>query len=162
MSDTPHFYGKGWSGMVVVQKAPADSPEAAELMRELSAFLKELTGRSGELSFSAADMEQPGAAFAIAYVDGKPAGCGAIRELEGDTAELKRMYAREKGRGVGKRLLEFLEGEAARLGYQRIVLETGTVNEKAVRFYLSNGYAVCENFGKYVGCDDSVCFDKTL
>jgi GNAT superfamily N-acetyltransferase len=148
--------------MVSVRKAPADSPEAVELMRELSAFLLELTGRSGELSFRAEDMDHPRAAFAIAYQDGRPAGCGAIREFEGDTAELKRMYAREKGRGVGKRLLEFLEGEAARLGYKRIILETGAVNENAVRFYLSNGYAVCENYGMYIGRVDSVCFDKTL
>ena len=148
--------------MIIVQKAPADSPEAALLMRELSAFLLKLTGRSGEASFHAEDMDHPRSVFAIAYVDGKPAGCGAIREFEGDTAELKRMYAREKSRGVGKRLVAFLEAEAARLGYKRIVLETGTVNEKAVRFYLANGYAVCENFGKYAGRDDSVCFDKTL
>lgn len=148
--------------MIIVQKAPADSPEAALLMRELSDFLLKLTGRSGEASFHTEDMDHPRAAFAVAFVDGKPAGCGAIREFEGDTAELKRMYAREKSRGVGKRLVEFLEAEAARLGYKRIILETGTVNENAVRFYLSNGYSVCENFGKYIGRDDSVCFSKTL
>jgi GNAT superfamily N-acetyltransferase len=148
--------------MVTVQKAPADSPEAIELMRELSDFLLKLTGRSGEASFRAEDMDHPRAVFAIAYADGEPLGCGAIREFEGDTAELKRMYAREKSRGVGGHLISFLEAEAARLGYKRIVLETGTVNEKAVRFYLSNGYSVCENFGKYVGRDDSVCLDKLI
>lgn len=148
--------------MIIVQKAPADSPEAVELMRELSAFLLKLTGRSGEASFDAGDMDHPRSVFAIAYVDGEPAGCGAIREFEGDTAELKRMYAREKSRGVGKRLVEFLEAEAVRLGYRKIILETGTVNENAVRFYLSNGYSVCGNYGKYIGRDDSVCFDKTL
>jgi len=148
--------------MVYVRKAPADCPDAVELMRELSDTLLRITGRSGEASFRAEDMDHPRSAFAIAYQDGRPAGCGAIREFEGDTAELKRMYAREKGRGVGGQLLKFLEREAALLGYKRIILETGTVNERAVRFYLSNGYSVCENYGVYAGRDDSVCFDKTL
>jgi GNAT superfamily N-acetyltransferase len=148
--------------MIEVRKAAADSPEAAELMRELSDILRRITGRGGEASFRVEDMEAPRSAFAIAYLDGKPAGCGAIREFSPDTAELKRMYAREAGRGVGKALLAFLEAEAARLAYSKIILETGTANENAVRFYLSNGYAVCENFGKYIGRNDSVCFHKML
>ena len=148
--------------MISVLKAPVDSLEAIELMRELSATLLQITGRTGESGFRAEDMDHLRAVFAVAYMDERPAGCGAIRELEGDTAELKRMYAREKSRGVGKHLLEFLEGEAARLGYKKIVLETGTVNEKAIRFYRSNGYSVCEQFGSYVGRDDSICFEKNL
>ena len=148
--------------MISVRKAPVDSPEAIELMWELSGTLLQITGRTGESGFHAEDMGHPRAAFAVAYMDERPAGCGAIRELEGDTAELKRMYAREKSRGVGKHLLQFLEGEAARLGYKKIVLETGAVNEKAIRFYRSNGYSVCENFGKYFGRTDSICFEKTL
>ena len=148
--------------MITVRSAAADSPEAVQLMRELSAILLSITGRSGEASFRAEDMDRPGAAFAIAYDDGGPVGCGAIREFAPGTAELKRMYARAAGRGVGKQVLQFLEREAARLGYSQIILETGTVNEKAVRFYLANGYSVCDNYGKYVGCDASVCFCKLL
>ena len=148
--------------MISVRKAPVDSPEAIGLMWELSGTLLQITGRTGESGFRAEDMDHPRAVFAVASMDERPAGCGAIRELEADTAELKRMYAREKGRGVGKHLLEFLEEEAARLGYKKIVLETGTVNEKAIRFYLSYGYSVCEQFGSYVGRDDSICFEKNL
>ena len=148
--------------MITVLKARADSPEAVQLMRELSDTLLSITGRSGEASFRAEDMDHPRSAFAVAWLDGRPAGCGAIREFSGDTAELKRMYARDAGQGVGGRVLEFLEREAAALGYARILLETGTVDGRAVRFYLSHGYRVCENFGKYAGREDSVCFEKTL
>lgn len=148
--------------MITVRKAAAFSPEAVQLMRELSDILLEITGRSGEASFCSEDMDHPRAVFAVAYSDGRPAGCGAIREIAPDTAELKRMYARDAGRGVGKRVLEFLEREAARLNYSKIILETGKVNEKAVRFYLANGYSVCANYGKYADRDDSVCFCKAL
>ena len=148
--------------MIEIRKTAADSPEAVLLMRELSETLLSFTGRSGEASFRAEDMTAPRNVFAVAYMDGAPAGCGAIRELSPDTCELKRMYAREKGLGIGRALLHFLEREAARLNYSRIILETGTVNTGAVRFYLANGYTVIENFGKYIGRDDSVCFVKTI
>ena len=148
--------------MYSVQRAPADSPEAAELMRELSDILRAITGRGGEAGFRIEDMDHPRSAFAICYLDGVPVGCGAIREFFPDTAELKRMYARRAGRGAGGAILRFLEEEAARLGYSRIILETGTANERAVGFYLASGYRVCENFGKYAGRDDSVCFSKAL
>ena len=79
---------------------------------------------------------------------------------------VNKIVSRYKAEGIeaifGKQVLEFLEREAAALDYTRIILETGTVNEKAVRFYLSNGYRVCENYGKYVGRADSVCFSKDL
>jgi GNAT superfamily N-acetyltransferase len=146
--------------VIEVRKASADSPEAVTLMRELSETLLSVTGRSGEASFRPEDMDAPRNVFAVAYLGGAPAGCGAIRELSPDICELKRMYARDKGQGVGRALLHFLEREAARLNYARIILETGTVNVGAVRFYLANGYTVIENFGKYVGRDDSVCFCK--
>ncbi len=148
--------------MIEVRKAAADSPEAINLMRELSETLLSVTGRSGEASFRAEDMAAPRNVFAVAYLEDAPAGCGAIRELSKDTCELKRMYARDKGQGVGRALLYFLEREAARLHYARIILETGTVNVGAVRFYLANGYTVTQNFGKYIGRDDSVCFEKEL
>jgi putative acetyltransferase len=148
--------------LIEVRTAPADCPEAVRLMRELSETLLAVTGRSGESSFRTSEMAHPRALFAVAFLDSAPAGCGAIREFSPDTAELKRMYARVKGRGVGKALLSFLEQQAARLNYRKIILETGTVNVGAVRFYRSNGYEVCENYGEYAGREDSVCFVKDL
>jgi GNAT superfamily N-acetyltransferase len=147
---------------VEVRRAPADSAEARVLLRELSDTLAAMTGASGEAGFSPDNVAGPRAAFAIAYQYGAPAGCGAIRPLDEDTAELKRMYARRGGRGVGKSLLAFLETEAARLGYRAMALETRRVNEKAVRFYLANGYGICENYGRYAGRAEAVCFRKEL
>ena len=89
--------------MIEVRTAPADSPEAVILMRELSKTLLSVTGRSGEASFQPEDMAAPRNVFAVAYRSGAPAGCGAIREISPDTCELKRMYARDRGVGVGAR-----------------------------------------------------------
>ena len=105
--------------MITVRKAAADSPEAVQLMRELSAILLSVTGRSGEAGFRAEDMDHPGAAFAVAFMDdGGPVGCGAIREFApGYRGTQAHVRAGGAGRGVGKQVLHFLEREAARLGY---------------------------------------------
>jgi GNAT superfamily N-acetyltransferase len=63
---------------------------------------------------------------------------------------------------LGRALLHFLEQEAARLSYSKIILETGAVNDRAVRFYLENGYTVCENYDRYIDRDESVCFIKAI
>ena len=72
------------------------------------------------------------------------------------------MHAVPTSRGVGSAILEYLEQQARMLGYSQMVLETRKVNHKAVAFYQSKGYAVTDNYGKYVGNDLAVCFLKAL
>lgn len=148
--------------MLTMQIADADSPEATLLMRELSEELTRITGNSGTASFDVDDMRDARSVFAIARLDGEPVGCGAIRSYNERVAELKRMYAKHKGIGVGTSLLAFLEQESVRLGYKRILLETRRVNEAAIRFSLANGYEVCENYGRYAGRAEAICFSKKL
>lgn len=78
----------------------------------------------------------------IAYNDRRPVGCGAVRQLADDTAELLRMYVlpSARGRGIGKLLLRSLEDEAAEMGVQRVVLEAGDRQPDALGLYESQGY----------------------
>ncbi len=144
-------------------KADPYSEDARILMDELSDILETLTGRSGRNSFDAADVCVPRSLFVLAYDDsGKPLGCGAIRPLSDTVAEVKRMYARTKSTGIGGAILAYLEENARPFGYTALWLETGVENKKAVRFYENRGYAVIENYDKYKGRTDSVCFEKIL
>jgi ribosomal protein S18 acetylase RimI-like enzyme len=76
--------------------------------------------------------------------------------------EIKRMYAREAGRGVGSSLLQALEERGRAFGYQTLWLETRRINKGAVKFYLKHGYKVRENYGPYIGRAVAVCFEKNL
>lgn len=90
--------------------------------------------------------------------------CGAFKEFNNSAVEIKRMYTNKEARGKGfatKILLE-LEAWAKELGYKNTVLETGKRQEDAVGLYKKNGYKITENFGPYIGVDNSVCFIKTL
>lgn len=149
--------------MLTIRAEDPDSPDAVALLDELSAALATITGSSGSASFDADDVRGPRACFAVARDAGRQvAGCGALRPLADDVAELKRMYARPGNPGAGTALLAYLEGEAAALGYRAIWLETRAVNQRAVRFYLARGYRPIPNYGKYAGNAAAVCLAKQL
>ena len=144
----------------------AEDPAGADalaLVAELSAVLSAITGDSGQASFDVADVRGPRACFALARdAHGRALGCGALRLLEGDVAEVKRMFARPGTRGVGSAVLRFLEGEAARHGYLAVRLSTRLVNERAVGFYERHGYRGIPGYGRYAGSQVSACFEKLL
>lgn len=67
---------------------------------------------------------------------------GAFRRYDGQTAELKRIWTHSSYRrqGLARRVLEVLEDEAVRLGYQRVYLTTGPRQPEARGLYLAAGY----------------------
>jgi ribosomal protein S18 acetylase RimI-like enzyme len=150
--------------MVHVTADDPDSDEARALIAELGAALARMTGDSGAASFDPADVRGVRAGFVLARgPDGMALGCGALRPLEGDIAELKRMYARPgTGAGVGAALLAHLERQAVELGYVAVWLETRRINTRAVAFYDKHGYRPIANYGKYVGRLDAICMGKSL
>ena len=103
-------------------------------------------------------------AFLVVYSSGQPISCGAIRRIDADTAEIKRMYVepQSRGRGIARRLLAMLEAEGRRLGVKRIVLETGARQREALALYERAGFCRVSPFGDYVGSPLSVCMAKEL
>ena len=100
----------------------------------------------------------------VAYKDGKPAGCGAIKAYSNDAAEVKRMYVHPdfRGQGIAKQMLDELEKWAAELGFSECILETGIRQTEAVHLYQNYGYAVTKNYGQYENIANSICMKKTL
>lgn len=148
--------------LTILEESPA-TPDAAALLEELSDALQAITGSSGRASFDPEDVQGPRALFAVARDgQGRALGCGALRPLAQDIAEIKRVYARTGGAGVGSAILAHLERRAREMGYRAIWLETRAVNHNAVRFYEKHGYHRIENYGKYAGRAEAVCFEKRL
>lgn len=147
--------------MRIVKVAP-NSLEALNLMEELSKTLENITGDSGKNSFNVNDISDSRALFVIAYDDNKAVGCGAIRPIDKKIGEIKRVYAKAKGNGIGGEILSFLEGEAKKLGYSKLWLETRLINTRAVAFYEHKGYSRIKNYGKYAARSECVCFEKLI
>ncbi|WP_393072233.1 GNAT family N-acetyltransferase [Streptomyces sp. LN704] len=89
-----------------------------------------------------AHFDPPHGLFLIAHRDGVAVGCGGIRLLNANTAEIKRMYvtATARGQGLGRHILQSLEDQAASRGATQIVLETGASNHGALALYQNSGY----------------------
>lgn len=100
----------------------------------------------------------------VAYQNDEPVGCGAIKEYESGTMEVKRMYVSEdkRGSGIASAVLKELEIWTAQLGYNKCILETGIRQPEAIALYKKNNYNIIPNYGQYAGIENSVCFEKIL
>jgi GNAT superfamily N-acetyltransferase len=98
----------------------------------------------------------------VAYEDKKPAGCGAIKEYDPDTMEVKRMFVHTEKRkkGIASAILKELENWTAELSFTKCILETGKRQPEAIGLYKKNGYKQIPNYGQYEGVENSVCFCK--
>ena len=100
----------------------------------------------------------------VAYENSVPVGCGALKEYDSDTMEVKRMYVQleYRGKGIASFVLKDLEKWATKLGYKKCILETGENQPEAIRLYTKNNYNLIPNYGQYAGVDASKCFEKYL
>ncbi len=150
--------------MITVEEEGWDTPAGAQLR---AAQRAELDARYGNSS------HEPGVppsgedmlVFVVARDDlSVGIGCGGLRLLAGDEAEIKRMYVipAERGRGTSAAILRKLEESARALGLKTLKLETGSRQLDAVRFFEREGYTRIEPFGPYVGALTSICYARTL
>lgn len=91
-------------------------------------------------------------------------GCGAIKEYDEHTMEVKRMYValNSRGQGIASTILRELERWAVGLNYKKCRLETGKKQPEALALYKKNGYTIIPNFAQYKNIENSVCFEKIL
>jgi putative acetyltransferase len=129
-------------------------PEIYELLKE---HLREMALHSPPESVHALDikaLQQPKMTFWTAWEGDELLGCGALKELDPQHAEIKSMRTASAHlrKGVARNLLDHIIGEAKSRGYQRLSLETGSpkVFEPAQRLYIGFGFTYCDPFADYV------------
>jgi ribosomal protein S18 acetylase RimI-like enzyme len=88
----------------------------------------------------------PGGALLVAFVQGEPAGCGALRALPDvdypNACEMKRLFVRSAFRrsGLGRQLAQRLMDLATQAGYDHMLLDTLDTMETAREMYASLGF----------------------
>jgi putative acetyltransferase len=91
------------------------------------------------------------------------AGCVALRPLDADTAEIKRLYVRPayRGQSVGRALAEAAIAAARQTGRRRVVLDTLPSMGEAIALYRSLDF---KEFAPYlaVPTPGAVCFQLRL
>jgi putative acetyltransferase len=151
---------------LVIRRESIESRAALDLINELNTELAHRYPEEGANYFRLEPSEvEPGhGAFLIARVEQLPVGCGAVRRIEPDTAEIKRMYVLPKYRsqGVGLALLDRLEQAARDLQVTRLVLETGVRQPESLGLYAKCGFAQIPLFGEYCNSPLSICMEKRI
>jgi GNAT superfamily N-acetyltransferase len=142
-------------------------PDAALLIEHLSMELGSRYGDNGAGAFGPHDVQVPRAAFVIAYVDGRPLGCGALKPFDSETpniAEIKRMFVEPdmRGQGFSRLILARLEQISLEFGYDTIRLETGLKQPEAIGLYERSGFSRIPCYGDYAQQTLSVCFEKQI
>ena len=138
-------------------------PGFMQLVRELDQDLARRDGKDNAFYARYNSMDAD-ARVVVAIAEGVPVGCGAIKPVDADAMEVKRMYTLPawRGKGVASRVLAELEQWARELGMERCILETGLRQPEAIALYESNGYEPIPNYGPYAGVANSRCFAKVL
>jgi putative acetyltransferase len=141
-------------------------PEIAALLQE---HLRDMHRVSPPESVHALDLEslrKPDITFWTMWDAGILVGCGALKELDPQHAEIKSMRTASSHRrqGVAKQLLQHLLAEAKQRGYTRVSLETGSMEFflPARALYASFGFAQCAPFASYRADPNSVFMTKEL
>ena len=149
--------------MIKIIRTDADNPDFIELVKELDTELALLDGREHAFYNQFNKIDQIKFAV-VACENNQPVGCGAIREYDPDTMEIKRMYTSPacRGKGIATKVLTELERWAAERAFKKCLLETGKKQPEAIALYKKNGYHLVPNYGQYAGMENSVCFEKEV
>ena len=83
-----------------------------------------------------------GTFFVLETEDGSIIGVYGLYPVEKQTCELRKMYLHktQRGKGLGKLLLEDALSKARQFGFERMILETASVLKEAIALYKSYGF----------------------
>jgi GNAT superfamily N-acetyltransferase len=149
--------------MITLTRTNSDNPDFIALVKFLDADLAIRDG--GDHAFYSQFNKIDKIKHAVvAYENGEPIACGAIKKYSPVSMEVKRMYTSPdaRGKGIATTILKELELWVHELGYQSCILETGKKQPEAIELYRKNGYDIIPNYGQYAGIENSVCFEKKI
>jgi putative acetyltransferase len=130
------------------------------------AFARQVTPPDHVHAMAVDDLLGPAVTFFSARRDGVLLGVGALKRLDEAHAELKSMHTSEAARsqGVGRAMVDHLLAVAAEGRYQRVSLETGTMDAfaPARSLYTKVGFKPCAPFGEYTVNPYSACMTIDL
>lgn len=152
---------------IVIAKDRPDRPDVADLLAIHLAFAAQESPPEHVHALDVSGLMDPSISFWSACDEktGEVLGVGALKELDDTHGELKSMHTREsaRGRGVGRAILHHLLELASFRGYDRVSLETGSMEifAPARALYASVGFVGCAPYADYVESEHSICMTLT-
>lgn len=150
---------------IEIREAGCDNADFILLCGELDDFLNHaIGGEEKREKYKQFNHVETMDSVAVVYDHAKPVGCGALRKYSGEEAEVKRVFVREeyRGKNIGGMLLENLITQAEKMGFGKLLLETGAFLEASVRLYQRYGFERIENYGAYRDMPESLCMGRDI
>lgn len=142
------------------------TPEVQDLIAEHLAGMYSNSPPGHVNALAIQSLRKPEITFWTARIDNHLCACGALKELDATTGEVKSMRTRPTylRQGVGQTILDVITRTARARGYTRLYLETGTGQafEAAHAFYRRNDFTGCGAFGDYTATTFNVFMVKVL
>ena len=141
-------------------------PNIRSLLDEHFRNMHDVSPRDSVHAFDIDRLRGPDITFWSAWDDSELLGCGALRELDRSHAEIKSMRTSSTHRraGIGRAILAHIVEVARTRGYERLSLETGSMDAfiPARSLYESYGFRHCAPFGDYVYDPNSIFMTMRL
>lgn len=138
----------------------------ADLLREHLENMYEITPPESVHALDLEALRSPDITFFSAWEGDELLGCGALKELDSRTGEVKSMRTAKAHcrRGVASKILEHIIKEASRRGYDCLNLQTGAKVEfaPARALYTRYGFEYRGPFAGYIDDPNSVFMTKKL
>ncbi|OWP85092.1 GNAT family N-acetyltransferase [Flavobacterium davisii] len=138
----------------------SDNPDFKHLTRLFDKYLVDIDG--DQKDFFSHHNNKYLKHVLVVYENEEAVGCGAFKEYDTVTAEIKRMFVHpeKRGKGIATFILNEIEKWANEYGYHNFILETSPKLENAIALYTKSGYNLIPNFGQYIGIENSICMKK--
>ncbi|MEA3322500.1 MAG: GNAT family N-acetyltransferase [Bacillota bacterium] len=111
-------------------------------------------------------LRKPDVTFWSVWEGEEVIGCGALKELNAMSGEVKSMRTSSSHlrKGIGRQILQSIIDKAHERGYQNLYLETGSMEAfyPAQKLYKSFGFNYCQPFADYVEDPNCVFMRKIL
>jgi putative acetyltransferase len=151
---------------LIVRQDDLSSAEVQQLIADHLAGMHSDSPPGHAHALAIESLRAPNVTVWSAWEDDTLCGCGALKELDRLTGEVKSMRTRAAflRRGVGQAILNDIVRTGRQRGYSRLLLETGTGHafDAAHAFYRRNGFEWSGPFGEYTATDFNVFMSKSL
>ena len=149
-----------------IREDDLSGPEIATLLQEHLANMHEITPPGSVHALDIEALQASHITFWSAWENNHLLGCGALKELDADSGEIKSMRTSEAHRrkGVASQILEYILEVAKERGYRRLYLETGAFSafEPARSLYKCYGFQKTGPFADYTNDPNSFFMTKNL
>jgi putative acetyltransferase len=151
---------------VEIREDDLTGKKIADLLQEHLENMHEITPAESVHALDLEALRSPDITFWTAWDGDELLGCGALKELDPHTGEVKSMRTSipHRRKGCAAKMLQHIISEAERRAYDRLNLETGAFPEfaPARNLYLRHGFEYCRPFAEYTDDPNSVFMTRKI